>query len=242
MAASASPLQIAANRSNAQLSSGPRTPTGKLASSLNAQSHGLTSRHALLPGEDPAQHQLHHQSYVDFFQPQTAIDHELVHEFSDLRWRLRRVSTFEAHLLSIEYRNLTSDPEFAPIVKDLESPAEILAVAYSRLIQSKVLTNLLNQEARLDRRAAKIHRHLTAAMASPSPIAEPNPIEDAPIENQKNEPNPAPPRPISTAKIGRNEPCPCQSGLKFKRCCLGKATAAVGASQKSDPHPLIAQA
>ena len=24
------------------------------------------------------------------------------------------------------------------------------------------------------------------------------------------------------AKIGRNEPCPCGSGRKFKRCCLGK--------------------
>ena len=23
-------------------------------------------------------------------------------------------------------------------------------------------------------------------------------------------------------KIGRNEPCPCGSGKKFKRCCLGK--------------------
>ena len=22
-------------------------------------------------------------------------------------------------------------------------------------------------------------------------------------------------------KIGRNEPCPCQSGLKFKKCCGG---------------------
>jgi len=24
-------------------------------------------------------------------------------------------------------------------------------------------------------------------------------------------------------KIGRNEPCPCGSGLKFKKCCLTKA-------------------
>ncbi len=24
------------------------------------------------------------------------------------------------------------------------------------------------------------------------------------------------------AKIGRNEPCPCGSGLKYKKCCLGK--------------------
>jgi len=23
-------------------------------------------------------------------------------------------------------------------------------------------------------------------------------------------------------KIGRNEPCPCGSGRKYKKCCLGK--------------------
>ncbi|MGA2149698.1 MAG: SEC-C metal-binding domain-containing protein [Bryobacteraceae bacterium] len=23
-------------------------------------------------------------------------------------------------------------------------------------------------------------------------------------------------------KIGRNQPCPCGSGKKYKRCCLGK--------------------
>ena len=28
------------------------------------------------------------------------------------------------------------------------------------------------------------------------------------------------------AKIGRNDPCPCGSGRKFKRCCLGKQQAA----------------
>lgn len=28
------------------------------------------------------------------------------------------------------------------------------------------------------------------------------------------------------AKIGRNDPCPCGSGRKYKRCCLGKAKAA----------------
>ena len=25
-----------------------------------------------------------------------------------------------------------------------------------------------------------------------------------------------------TAKVGRNDPCPCGSGLKYKKCCLGK--------------------
>ena len=26
----------------------------------------------------------------------------------------------------------------------------------------------------------------------------------------------------SSRKIGRNDPCPCGSGKKFKKCCLGK--------------------
>ena len=28
--------------------------------------------------------------------------------------------------------------------------------------------------------------------------------------------------PISTVKIGRNEPCLCGSGKKYKKCCLNK--------------------
>ena len=28
----------------------------------------------------------------------------------------------------------------------------------------------------------------------------------------------------SKLKVGRNDPCPCGSGLKYKRCCLGKQT------------------
>jgi uncharacterized protein len=28
--------------------------------------------------------------------------------------------------------------------------------------------------------------------------------------------------PSSSAKIGRNDPCPCGSGKKYKKCCLGK--------------------
>jgi uncharacterized protein YchJ len=30
----------------------------------------------------------------------------------------------------------------------------------------------------------------------------------------------APPEPIRREKIGRNEPCTCGSGKKYKKCCL----------------------
>ena len=33
-----------------------------------------------------------------------------------------------------------------------------------------------------------------------------------------------PPMPVSAAPtVGRNEPCPCGSGKKFKKCCDGKS-------------------
>jgi methionyl aminopeptidase len=35
-----------------------------------------------------------------------------------------------------------------------------------------------------------------------------------------------------TVKVGRNDPCPCGSGLKFKKCCLGRS--------KSEPDDLTA--
>lgn len=31
---------------------------------------------------------------------------------------------------------------------------------------------------------------------------------------------------LRRTKIGRNTPCPCGSGLKFKKCCIGRAIAA----------------
>ncbi|MBI9086513.1 MAG: SEC-C domain-containing protein [Desulfobacterales bacterium] len=30
--------------------------------------------------------------------------------------------------------------------------------------------------------------------------------------------------PVRSRKIGRNDPCPCGSGKKYKKCCLGKKT------------------
>ncbi len=30
------------------------------------------------------------------------------------------------------------------------------------------------------------------------------------------------PQPVSVTKIARNEPCPCGSGKKYKRCCYGR--------------------
>jgi hypothetical protein len=47
--------QIAANRANAQKSTGPRTPEGKAVVSLNSLTHGIRCSRVVLPGDDEAE-------------------------------------------------------------------------------------------------------------------------------------------------------------------------------------------
>jgi len=230
----ATTAQLDANRANALLSTGPRTPAGKLTSSANSLSHGLTTRQALLPGEDATKYQEHHQDYLDRYHPSTHIDHELVVELADLHWRRRRVPAFEAELLSNEVLALTTDPELAPLIERFESQSQILAFAFTRLVQSKVLPNLYGLESRLTRRADRIYRQLESErQARPlqptrTPAPEPKP---AILKNEANPSEALPPQPIRVApEPGRNESCPCKSGLKYKRCCLGKPAVMVAAA------------
>jgi hypothetical protein len=61
--------QLAANRANALLSSGPTTPEGKAKSCLNAVKTGLTGRTVLLPAEDAERYQQHVSEFFAELQP-----------------------------------------------------------------------------------------------------------------------------------------------------------------------------
>lgn len=213
--------QILANHTNAQLSTGPRSEAGKLTSSANAKTHGLTTRQALLPFEDATEYLSHHQDYKNRYLPQSHISEDLVTELADLRWRLQRVPLFEAQVINAEFIKLTTEPEFQPLIKNLESDTQIIALAFARLVDTRILPCLFHQEARLSRRADAIQTRLEQGRtnAQPTPI-EPKPSEPIKIGIQKIEPIRVTPQP------GRNELCPCHSGLKFKRCCLNKPIAA----------------
>jgi preprotein translocase subunit SecA len=59
------------------------------------------------------------------------------------------------------------------------------------------------------------------ATPAPRPVA-PRPSRPAPLtaSHGPGERRPEPGRPGH--KIGRNDPCPCGSGKKYKKCCLAK--------------------
>ena len=92
--------RAAVNRANSAHSTGPRTESGKQRSSLNALSHGLTARTAVLPTEDPEAYQRHIQQFLDEYKPATPTETQLVHEIANTAWRLNRIPFLEAELLS----------------------------------------------------------------------------------------------------------------------------------------------
>ena len=105
----------AINRANSQHSTGPRTPGGKQRSSLNALTHGLTSRAPVLATEDPAAYQCHCRQFFNEYQPATPTETQLTQEIADTAWRLNRIPFIEAELLSQDPNPQTLIPQLATL-------------------------------------------------------------------------------------------------------------------------------
>ena len=93
--------RAAANKANAQHSTGPRTETGKQRSSLNAYRHGLTGQTLVLPTEDVAAYQRHSQALLDEYLPNGATEIQLVQSLTDTSWRMHRAAAVETNLFTL---------------------------------------------------------------------------------------------------------------------------------------------
>src|SRR5262249_40059912 len=97
----ATDAQVAANRANAQHSTGPTSETGKANSSKNALKNGLfTKHHVILPGEDQSQYEALLECVQAEFQPRTPAERHLVREMAESQWRLARVGRYEQEALA----------------------------------------------------------------------------------------------------------------------------------------------
>jgi hypothetical protein len=131
--------QIAANRANAQLSTGPRTAEGKAKIAHNAVKNGLTGATVLLPCEDAA---LYEQHVANTFRVWAPADHRerlLVQSIADTEWRLHRIPAFESAILALaRVQNA-----------DLFPDNPMLLEAHILELKSRELRNLHLQERRL---------------------------------------------------------------------------------------------
>src|SRR5260370_5494091 len=115
----ASPAQIAANRANAQKSTGPRSAEGKSASRFNALKHGIDAASVVIPGEDPAEYEALAADYRRDFRPQSPS--EIFHVDTMLRadWLKRRLQLVEAD----PYRTLLAETPRASLSAAPLSPS-----------------------------------------------------------------------------------------------------------------------
>ena len=91
--------QIAANRANAELSTGPTTEEGKAASSRNHFSHGLCTYDNIffiLPFESAEAYSLLRATLLHEHRPETEIEHLLVDRMAQHHWLRSRAEAFES--------------------------------------------------------------------------------------------------------------------------------------------------
>jgi len=107
-------------RINGAKSRGPVTPEGRAKSSLNSRTHGLAAKWAFFPDESAEEFQLLLDDYTGQFQPQTAVETELVEVMVIARWRLRRLLAVDTHLFEMEIarRGKQIDREFTALSED----------------------------------------------------------------------------------------------------------------------------
>jgi hypothetical protein len=94
--------QWAANRKNAQESTGPRSEEGKRRSRRNALRHGLTAETVVEGLEDPEDYRAFEATITADYDAHTAVERELVLRLASLLWRIRRATGIETDLLRIQ--------------------------------------------------------------------------------------------------------------------------------------------
>jgi hypothetical protein len=87
--------QQAANRQNAQHSTGPKTPEGKARVRFNALTWSLRARSLMLPGDDPADYQSLWDALAAEWQPQTHTERYYLEQMSVAQWLLTRTAESE---------------------------------------------------------------------------------------------------------------------------------------------------
>jgi hypothetical protein len=95
--------QLAANRANAQKSTGPKTDEGKRRCALNALRHGLTAQVTMLPGEDLEAYNDFCRKFRESLQPVGFVEEQLAQSLAEVRWRLTRVSQLENSVFSLGF-------------------------------------------------------------------------------------------------------------------------------------------
>jgi hypothetical protein len=142
--------QIAANRRNALLSTGPKTEAGRNRSRMNALRHGLTGQVTTMTDEDRAAHDQFSKALIKDLAPDGAMETQLAQRIATDSWRLNRVSAIEDNLFALG--QLQNAGQACPDVPQIDA-ALISARVFTQ--ESKQLQLLTLYEQRINRSLQK---------------------------------------------------------------------------------------
>jgi hypothetical protein len=160
MSPTSSDARIAANRANAQKSTGPKTPEGKARSSINAFRHGLTGRVIILPEEDLEEYKVFSKELLASFAPETPLERQYAQTFVDTQWRLNRIRGIEDGMFALGHFEPTANI-------DVDHPQIHSALTASNVFRqdSQAFVNLSLYEQRLQRTLKESLRQLQELQA-----------------------------------------------------------------------------
>jgi hypothetical protein len=263
----ATEAQIAANRRNAESSTGPRTKEGKSRSSRNAVTFGIYSAADFVLPEDNGLYHRFCENFQKELAPEGPFEQTLAAEIVHAAWRLRRCSVVESNMgeSNMVQTNIAPgetqldpmvEPAFAHAQETVDraraqshrnlhrATAELRRLQTERQLRVDCLpedfdTNAIGGLASIKdlepilaldlRRKLLMHKlegtdTLEAIMRLTNPPVSPAHTPEPPATKRtQSEPT----------QIPRSQPCPCGSGVKYKRCCGINAPAVLNSALNS---------
>jgi len=220
--------QIAANRCNAQASTGAKTPQGKARVSRNATTFGLYAAGDVVRPEEKHLYRLFREGFERDLAPEGAMETTLAAEILHAAWRLRRCSAAESVL----------DPETA----DLDPRQHAIDRARGQALRhfQRATAELRRLQTERQVRNETVPDNFgatTLGLASCKELGPvfirdvkrqllPHKLEQAETLSAVTEP----PAAKQTQSVPRSAPCPCGSGVKYKRCCGTNAPAVLSSA------------
>jgi hypothetical protein len=200
--------QTEANRLNAQKSTGPRTPEGKVKVSQNAVTHGLTAFRPVLANENPQEYTLFRDDFFRHHTPVGILEESLAQRAADTLWRLQRAQDYETAVLNTliaEARNVSDGI-------DSDSNSLLGQILLDDFRQTHCLEKIQKYEMAIERsyfRTVKELRHLQSQRLSVGEAS----VLHCNSENSKNEQNK--PNPVqSKPKIPPFDPMKLLENIK----------------------------
>jgi hypothetical protein len=198
--------QTAANRLNAQKSTGPRTPEGRAAVRLNGVTHGLTAETLVLRGERESDFEALFESLEAEHRTATPTEETLVADLAMATWRRRRLYNMEAGYYNMRLKELA---DYADKTK-LDDSCRLGLVADSN---SNTMALIGRQEARLERtyyralhELQRLRKEREANLALVSQSAPPEPVHAQASQETNDIPSSPDPTPVIPGRPTVNNP------------------------------------